>query len=274
MQLKRLTNICLLALVVFALGATPAAATPWINGATGNPFHWARTANPFTVKLGNDVGGSWSSYLNAASTDWSATSVTDFWGSLTMANPVRTTVVGGLTTGRKCRATNGRVEVCSAAYGRNGWLGLASVWASGDHITQATVKLNDTYFGSGSAYNTPTWRAAVACQEIGHAFGLDHQDESGANLHTCMDYASVPNSWNMHPNRLDYDTLVNMNYAHLDLTNSAASTAPVTKGSGLKHVRDSLYVEDLGNGTKHFVWVVWTDQNRAHKSPPVDAAGL
>ncbi len=44
---------------------------------------------------------------------------------------------------------------------------------------------------------TPTWRAVLqssrpaACPlpEVGHTFGLDHQDESGADLDTCMDYA-------------------------------------------------------------------------------------
>ena len=48
--------------------------------------------------------------------------------------------------------------------------------------TWTTTKLNDAYFGSGSIYDTPIWRASVTCQEIGHTFGLDHQDESGANF--------------------------------------------------------------------------------------------
>jgi hypothetical protein len=29
------------------------------------------------------------------------------------------------------------------------------------------------------------WRADVVCQETGHSIGLDHQDTSGANFHTC-----------------------------------------------------------------------------------------
>jgi len=39
------------------------------------------------------------------------------------------------------------------------------------------------------------------CQEIGHIWGLGHQDESGADFHTCMDYATNPDADNMHPNR-------------------------------------------------------------------------
>lgn len=260
-------SIAAVALVVAGLFAfaSSAAATPWINSSTGNPYHWARTANPFTVKLGNDVTAAWTTYLNGASTDWSSSgTLTDYFGTFTTTNPLRTTVVAGLTTGRKCRATNGRVEVCDASYGRNGWLGLATIWASGDHITQGTVKLNDTYYGSGF-YNTPIWRAAVTCQEVGHTFGLDHQDESGANFHTCMDYASAPDSWNTHPDRYDYSTLVD-DYTHLDSTNTISSS-PSSSRHGLKRVRDDLWVEKLGDGNRRFVWVFWADQSVRHGAP-------
>jgi len=37
---------------------------------------------------------------------------------------LNTTIVAGGTTARRCRATIGRVEVCNAAYGNNGWLGV------------------------------------------------------------------------------------------------------------------------------------------------------
>src|SRR5688572_31754287 len=53
----------------------------------------------------------------------------------------------------KCRPTAGRIEVCNAAYGNNGWLGIAQIWISGAHITQGTTKLNDTYFNTDT-YNT------------------------------------------------------------------------------------------------------------------------
>lgn len=250
-------------LLVFA---SSAAAAPWINASTGNPYHWARTGNPFTAKVGNDVSGAWTSYLGGASADWSRYgSLTDYFGTFTTTNPLRTTVVAGLTTGRRCRPTGGRDEVCDAAYGNNGWLGLASIWASGDHITQGTVKLNDTYYRSGY-YNTPTWRAAVMCQEAGHTFGLDHQDTSGANFHTCMDYANAPDSWNAHPNRYDYSTLES-DYAHLDSTSTLASSPPTSGRSRLRRVRDNLWVEELGAGKRRFVWVVWADRSVRHGAP-------
>src|SRR5205823_8080031 len=45
--------------VAFAGAASIASATHSWNG-----YHWARTANPFTVKLGNNVSSAWTSSLN------------------------------------------------------------------------------------------------------------------------------------------------------------------------------------------------------------------
>ena len=158
---SKLSRRALLAAAALALGlaASDASATHSWGG-----YHWARTANPFTIKLGNNVSSVWTSSLNTASSDWSASDV------------LNTTVVTGLANPRNCRATSGRVEVCNSTYGNNGWLGIASISITGGtHITQGTVKLNDTYFNTPQ-YNKPEWRALVTCQEIGHTFGLDHQD--------------------------------------------------------------------------------------------------
>src|SRR3989344_3522664 len=112
------------------------------------PYHWARTANPFTLKLGDNVNSAWDAYLAGASSDWSQSSVLD------------TVIVSGTTKPSACKPRSGRVEVCNAKYGPNGWLGIARVWITGgEHIAQGIVKLNDTYFGpTNSEYNTPAWR--------------------------------------------------------------------------------------------------------------------
>ncbi len=154
--------------------------------------------------------------LVTASTDWSASDI------------LNTTIVTGLANPKNCRATAGRVEVCNSTYGNNGWLGIASISITGGtHITQGTVKLNDTYFNTAQ-YNTPAWRAMVTCQEIGHTFGLDHQDTSfkNTNLGTCMDYTSNPSGPpdNTHPNQHDYDEL-DLIYAHLDSTTTIGQSA-------------------------------------------------
>jgi len=232
-------------------------------------YHWARTANPFTLKLGDNVSSAWDSYLGTASTDWSLSSVLD------------TVVVPGQARSN-CRATAGRVEVCNKFYGNNGWLGIAQIWVSGTHIMQGTVKMNDTYFNT-STYNKPAWRQFVMCQEVGHTFGLDHQDEifGNLNLGTCMDYTNDPDGLlygqlsNLHPNAHDYEEL-ELIYAHLDSsTTIKASTASFhghaevdgedrsTWGKELRkdsRGRQSLFGRDLGNGDKVFTFVVWADQ--------------
>src|SRR5512143_3011551 len=98
-------------------------------------YHWARTSNPFTVKLGDNVSSTWDGYLGVASSDWTASDV------------LNTTVVPGSSNPRNCKATTGMVQVCNNTYGNNGWLGVAGISITGGvHITKAYVKLNDTYF--------------------------------------------------------------------------------------------------------------------------------
>src|SRR5712691_2168305 len=97
-----LAVIVLAALIaVAAFPSTTSANHSW------NGYHWARTSNPFTVKLGDNVSGLWDGMLVTASSDWSQSTVMD------------TTIVAGGAKPRNCRPTSGRVEVCSASYGNN-----------------------------------------------------------------------------------------------------------------------------------------------------------
>jgi hypothetical protein len=270
-RLRVLAALAGTATLVLAVGAPSAPANHSWGG-----YHWARTQNPFWLSLGDNVGSSWDAYLSAISADWSRDQADSSWPDGTpppasefRINPLNTRVVAGGTTGRKCRPSPSRIEVCDASYGRNGWLGLASIWISGLHITQGTVKLNDTYFGSGF-YNTSAWRQSVACQEVGHTFGLDHQDESGADLDTCMDYSTSPN---IHPDQHDYNELATI-YSHTDSSNGGSvslTSSPAVAGNGLKRLKEGLYVEDLGGGRKHFVWVFWKNQKSNHYGAPADA---
>lgn len=230
-------------------------------------YHWARTANPFTLNLVDSVTSDWNSYLGTTAADWSASTVLD------------TTVVAGnddRTTRKRCRTVLGKDRVCNAAYGNNGWLGVAQIWIYSDgHIAQGTVKVNDTYF-STSPYNTSAWRNLVMCQEVGHTLGLDHQDVNFNNppLGTCMDYTSDPTP-NQHPNAHDYEEL-GLIYAHLDSfttlslqslfnragINRANAEEIVGLGKSLRHDargRTSLFERDLGNGEKMFTFVFWTE---------------
>jgi hypothetical protein len=246
-----------------AVAGASFAATAFVTVALANHtwgnYHWARTSNPFTLKLGDNVSSAWDSYLATTSLDWSLSSVLD------------TAIVPGRAKG-SCQPTKGRVEVCNKTYGNNGWLGIAQIWASGQHITQGTVKVNDTYFNT-PAYNTPAWRNLVMCQEVGHTFGLGHQDEdfTNADLGTCMDYSNDPVP-NQHPNAHDYELLETI-YTHLDGSTTIGANLP--SGSNAEDManpaawgtvlrkdsegRPSLYERDFGNGQKVFTHVYWVD---------------
>lgn len=249
-------------MTLFAVGAL--ASVAYANHSWGG-YHWARTSNPFTLKLGDNVTSAWDAYLAGASADWSQSNVLD-----------TTIVAGGVKSPKNCRPTAGRIEVCNAKYGNNGWLGLAQIWITGGvHISQGIAKMNDTYFNT-SQYNTPAWRRLVMCQEVAHAFGLDHQDENfnNPNLGSCMDYTGDPDGplSNEHPNAHDFEQL-GIIYAHLDTTTTVgAGVAPRNGKANLDSPtewgqvvrqdargRSSLYERDLGGGRKVVTFVFWAD---------------
>jgi len=249
---------------LFALVAVFALAFPLSASATHSwgGYHWARTSNPFTLKLGDNVSGLWDGMLGTASSDWTQSSVLD------------TTIVPGGTSAKACRPTSGRVEVCNANYRDTGWLGVASIWITGGtHITQGTVKNNDYYFGSSTyQYNNTAEMQHVICQEIGHTFGLDHQSTDGSSQNTCMDYyhnTSASDTQSTHPNQHDYDELAII-YAHLDsFSTIGAMPAAMANGdfstpgewgtlvSTSANGRESVYERDFGNGFKVVTFVIW-----------------
>jgi hypothetical protein len=226
-----------------AAGSIAALAAFGIAGASHSwgGYHWARTSNPFTLKVGDNVSTAWDAYLDEAIADWNPSSVLNL-----------TKVAGGAGNPKVCKATTGRIEVCNAKYGNTGWLGVAQISITGGtHITKGVAKMNDTYFTTAQ-YNTPAWRRLVMCQEIAHDFGLDHQDETfdNPNLGTCMDYTNDPDGGaggasasdpsNEHPNAHDFAQLESI-YAHLDTTTTIGQTV----GSALGAVREALADTDM-----------------------------
>src|SRR6266498_2413302 len=252
---RRLPLAFFVSFAFVALTAVTSANHSW------NGYHWARTANPFTVKLGDNVSSPWDGVLNTTISVWSQSTVLDL------------TKVAGQAKPRNCRPTSGRVEVCNATYGNTGWLGVAQIWITGGtHITQGTVKLNDTYFNTAT-FNTPEWRQMVACQEIGHTFGLDHQDTNfdNPNLGTCMDYTNNPLG-NEHPNKHDYDELDIIYKSHVDSTttvgqpiannpaadidtNNPSNWGQLVKASAGGHT--AIYEQQLDAGRKLVAFVIW-----------------
>lgn len=271
---KTMLRVALLSCATLAVG--PAMANHSWGG-----YHWARTSNPLKLDILTSITASkWGTSVGTAITDWKQSSVLQLNGPISSAvNP------------RKCTAISGKVLICNAAYGQRGWLGIATIWLSGNHITQGTTKLNDSYHDY-APYNSDAWRSLVACQEPGHNFGLAHQNEEFGppNIGSCMDYTNQPAGGgdfgpsNEHPDTHDYNQLASI-YSHTDSTNSSATqttnfgvripgqaaVAPpglnndpgdspaewgraiATDGEG----RPNLFVQDLGGGRKKVTHVFW-----------------
>ena len=252
MSTRTLRSIALLGslAILAAIPFTAQASHSW------NGYHWARTSNPFTVKVIDSMTSNWDGYLGTAISDWEKSSV---------LNVSKEAGDASTRTRKQCRAVTGKVRACNASYGNNGWLGLAQIWVSGGHIVKGLAKMNDTYLAT-SAYDE-TARQHVICQEIGHDWGLGHQDESGADLNTCMDYSDALD--NPHPNQHDYEQLESI-YAHLD---STTTVAPLAAGFANADVRSrsswgrkvheaadgrsAIFVRNFGGGRAIYTHVTW-----------------
>lgn len=282
-KMKHTVNIKTSALIGLLLLGASFTTKVFANNSWGK-YHWDKstadsTSNPLV--LGDNLSSSWDSSLTDASSDWNLS--------------VLKNQVSSGTSNASCDPTYGQVEVCNSAYGNNGWLGIASIWATrgkSNHIVQGVVKLNDTYFNT-SQYNTQAWKNLVMCQEVGHTFGLDHQDEnfSNVNLGTCMDYTNDPDGSlydqldNQHPNQHDLDELKEI-YAHLNSPGSGGGSGggggkgngkkpsnvgatidlnnPADWGKAVKQDaqgRNSLYERELPNGQVVITHVLWADIN-------------
>ena len=267
--MKKLAVIALTLLSLLALAAPASANHSWSN------YHWARVSNPFPVTILDAVNSSWDARLDDAlshtNNDWNDFNATD---TPSGSNPVQPTEHSDYPADpKKCRPVGGKVLVCNASYGRNGWLGLAQIWISSGHITQGTAKMNDSYF-SMARYNTIADRRLVMCQEVGHVFGIGHQDEvhGNTNLGTCMDYTSdadgdvgngIPsNEW---PNAHDYAQIATQ-HSHPDSWSSATASTQASRGEAPYHTRrhdtpgHTEIVEHFSDGSAKVTDILWADR--------------
>jgi len=269
----KLTLSALVALALAAIGAGPASAAHSWGG-----YHWSQAKTSGTsvrVELGDNM-------VASRSTGWPAifegdpgtgANVVSNWTDLELyplgtgnssADILDTPAVTGanLTSQKRCKPKSGRVEVCNARYGYNGWLGLAQVWTSGGHIVQGTAKVNDTYLDS-STYTTVN-KQHVLCQEVGHTFGLGHTSEDGTDDDTCMDYATALD--NPHTNAHDNEQINAIYTQHDDPASTTTSTSTTGKGK-VRRARRDLYVETFPNGDKVFTFVTFVDEAAAARAP-------
>lgn len=132
----------------------------------------------YYIRWYNGAGGDyWYIYEEEAQTDWNS------WHKYT-----------DIYLADSGYGNTDHVNAYAAYYGNTGWLGLASIVRySGCTVYEGKSQLNKTYLENGSYSRTN--KKHVACQEVGHLFGLHHNTSSST---TCMNdqilSAPYPNS--------------------------------------------------------------------------------
>lgn len=130
------------------------------------------------------TGDYWSIYDEEARADASS------WHNYTIISLTSVSAAG----------TSDHVNAYNGFYGINGWLGLAEIRRySGCTVLEGRSRLNQSYLDNGSYSRTN--KKHVACQEVGHLFGLEH---NRGQSDTCMNdtILSAPQ-----PNQHDRDLL-------------------------------------------------------------------
>jgi len=175
----------------------PLAAIVLITTASAD-HEWMRwpQKDRLVLEVGNNLDHRWQPQLEQAVKDWS---------NPKDGNPVRLAIVTGAGN-PDCGFERGRIEICNWDLGPTGWSG--ATWADLDedgNVVAMRIILNDYYHPEDGQWDREKNRQWVTCHELGHSLGLDHFNQPGVDLDTCMDYSD-----NVAPNAHDFEQLVEM----------------------------------------------------------------
>lgn len=174
MEKKRsIVSLCALFVVMFAAGV-----------AASNRWHSWKYANAEIRWYNGGTGQYYDMYQQEAITDANA------WQPFTVIDLVQVWASG----------TDDQINSFNGNYGFTGWYGIAEIQANdGWTIIDGRTRLNEYHIDADRL--SPINIKHVACQEIGHLFGLDHNRDA---FDTCMN-DTILNA--PYPNQHDADML-------------------------------------------------------------------
>lgn len=171
------------------------------GGIVSLEYSWkSKKGEGLELKIANALSADWHSYFDKAVADWDngTPDVMSLQTSVVSEDP-------------ECKPESGIMKVCNKDYGETGWKGINEILTQGSTIVASIAKMNEFYLGdnaSGFGSKIEDHRQYTMCHEIGHGFGLPHQDEDFTNkdLNSCMDYSNSPEN-NLVPNQVDWDSI-------------------------------------------------------------------
>lgn len=115
-----------------------------------------------------------------------------------------------------------QITVTSGNFGATGWVGVVTTTNS-EIMTFAPMKVNDYYLRCMSYLNTDSQRLFVVIHELGHTFGMEHNNENFSDANKCdpMDYTGDTDGSisgqcsNLYPNK-DSSEKIKAKYANTD----------------------------------------------------------
>jgi len=217
----------------------------WDNGGDGNGLE---------MKIYNALSEDWYSYLDQAVQDWGNGPPK----SLSLSTEI-------VPYDFDCSPIKGHIKACNGNYGYTDWKGINESILIDGYIVSSTVRLNDFFMKAATSGS----RQYTICHELGHGFGLPHNDENFFNkdLGSCLDYTVRPEQ-NQQPSAYDFERLAELYGAissgrrSLDRIHPGSLSFPkISSNKKWVSFKRNKYSEDqvmdLGNGYKilrHFVF--------------------
>jgi len=187
------------------------------------------------LSIANALTADWHGFFDKAVEDWNKSLDMTLQSSVVTVDP-------------DCIPESGIMKVCNNDYGDVGWKGINEILTQGNTIVASVAKMNEYYVGqfvqpSGNT-NIEDERQYTMCHEIGHGFGLPHQDEDFTNkdLNSCMDYSMRPEA-NLIPNEQDF---ISLNTLYGEKERFLRQTSNYNL-AGLKVERHILYLPAYGH---------------------------